>query len=222
MMMWAWWDARNKANASEGLPEIEGVLRRATLMAIDAKMLKEKTNCKPGKKRVKWTPPEPDILKVNIDGAFLESEKSGAWGYIVRTSDGEAVLAGSGRLTSVYDVLCAEMYACLHALSACSEQGMMKIQIESDCSNLVSAMTKSNFDLSPAGALFQDARLFISLNFVSVEFKYCHRSANECAHELARYGLSRDPDQDCVWSDPLPVFVTNLVTHNQVGYRVNE
>ncbi|KAF8694077.1 hypothetical protein HU200_038533 [Digitaria exilis] len=195
MMMWAWWDARNKANVGEGLHEIEGVLRRATLMAIDAKMLKEKTHCKPGKKRVKWTPPEPDILKVNIDGAFLESEKSGAWGYIVRTSDGEA---------------------------ACSEQGMMKIQIESDCSNLVSAMKKSNFDLSPAGVLFQDARLFISLNFVSVEFKYCHRSANECAHELARYGLSRDPDQDCVWSDPLPVFVTNLVTHDQVGYRVNE
>ncbi|KAF8721801.1 hypothetical protein HU200_022983 [Digitaria exilis] len=181
----------------------------------------KKTHCKLGKNRVKWTPPEPDILKVNIDGAFLESDKSGAWGYIVRTSDGEAVLARSCRLSSVYDTLCAEMYACLHALSACSERGMVKIHIESDCSNLVSAMTKSTFDMSLAGVLFQYARLFISLNFISVEFKYCHRSAHECAHELARYGLSRDPDLDCVWSNLHSVFVTNLVTH-EVGYRVNE
>ncbi|KAF8725713.1 hypothetical protein HU200_020262 [Digitaria exilis] len=65
---------------------------------------------------------------------------TGAWGYIVRTSDGAVVLAGAGRLSSVRDALCAEMSACLHALSACSKQGMAKIRLESDCLNLVISM----------------------------------------------------------------------------------
>ncbi|KAF8666880.1 hypothetical protein HU200_053404 [Digitaria exilis] len=65
---------------------------------------------------------------------------TGAWGYIVRTSDGAVVLAGAGRLSSVRDALCDEMSACLHALSVCSKQGMAKIRVESDCLNLVISM----------------------------------------------------------------------------------
>lgn len=60
---------------------------------------------------------------------------------------------------------------------------------------------------------------FISMNFEShVEFLFCPRSSNNCAYELACYGLSRDPDQDCSWSD----FVSNLVTRDLAGYTVNE
>jgi len=32
-------------------------------------------------------------------------------------------------------------------------------------------------------------------------------SCNKCAHELAHFGLARDPDQPIVWLDPLPRFV---------------
>jgi hypothetical protein len=30
LLMWAWWDARNKANARERLPSIDEVIRKAT------------------------------------------------------------------------------------------------------------------------------------------------------------------------------------------------
>ncbi|KAF8650267.1 hypothetical protein HU200_064026 [Digitaria exilis] len=222
MLMWAWWDARNKANAGEGSPEIDEVLRRATLMTVDAEVLSPQQTCKLQKRKAKWKPPKPDILKVNVDGAYLQSEKVGGWGYNVRTSDGDAVLAGAGRLPAVHDALCAEMHACLRALEACSDQGMARVEVESDCAVLVSALSSSSYDLSTAGVLFQEARLFISLNFESVVFKFCPRSSNGCAHELARYGLSRDPDQDCVWLDPLPEFVSNLVARDLAESVVNE
>jgi hypothetical protein len=43
----------------------------------------------------KWQPPPVDVLKINTDGAFCAKEKKGAWGFIVRDSDGHGVLARS-------------------------------------------------------------------------------------------------------------------------------
>jgi hypothetical protein len=47
-------------------------------------------------------------------------------------------MAVASRLEHVYDTLSAEMYVCLEALKACSDQGMLRVLIEYDCSVLVS------------------------------------------------------------------------------------
>nr|TKV90927.1 hypothetical protein SEVIR_9G060700v2 [Setaria viridis] len=63
----------------------------------------KKTVEKHHKKVQRWNPPLEEVLKVNIDGAFLMEQKSGGWGFIVRDADGNAVMAGAGRLESVHD-----------------------------------------------------------------------------------------------------------------------
>jgi hypothetical protein len=68
--------------------------------------------------RKSWQPPPVDVLKLNFDGTFRATEKDGAWGFIIRDSDGQAVLAGSGRPPSVSDALSAEGEACLAILEA--------------------------------------------------------------------------------------------------------
>lgn len=83
MLMWAWWDAMTKANAGEGLPEIEAVLKRATLMTTDVEVVKPLPSQKQPRNDVPWKPLEMEILKVNIDGAYLKSNNTGAWGYVV-------------------------------------------------------------------------------------------------------------------------------------------
>ena len=50
-----------------------------------------------------------------------------------------------------------------------SNQGMARIQLESDSYNLVSALKSSAFDQSPAGVLLKEARHLIQLDFVDVE-----------------------------------------------------
>jgi len=138
--------------------------------------------------------------------------KIGGWGFIVRDTNGFAVMAGAGKLESVHDAFCAEAQACLAPLTAMSNQGMTRIQLESDSCNLVSAMKSSAFDQSPAGVLLKEARHLIQLDFVDVEILFTPRSCNLCAHGLAHMSLSWDSDQPCVWLDPLPEFVTSLTT----------
>jgi ribonuclease HI len=58
-------------------------------------------------------------------------------------------MVGADRLEHVHDALNTEMYACLETLKACSDQGMMRVIIESDCATLVSTMKKSGYELSP-------------------------------------------------------------------------
>ena len=58
--------------------------------------------------RRSWQPPPVDVLKINFDGAFKAETKEGAWGFVIRDSDGQAIVPGSGRLYSVVDALLAE------------------------------------------------------------------------------------------------------------------
>jgi hypothetical protein len=148
-LLWAWWEARNKVNVGEKRLSISDITRRIQLLLIDLKVNPtndDNTTCRGNKW---WSPPPPDILKVNIDGAFWEKEKHGAWGFVIQSHDGQAVMVGADRLEHVHDALNAEMYACLETLKACSDQGMMRVIIESNCATLVSTMKKSGYELSP-------------------------------------------------------------------------
>ena len=204
ILMWSWWDARNKVNAGEKRRTAEDVVHQARSMVWEVSAKQKKPNVKNHQKVKKWNPPPPDTLKVNIDGAFFMENKIGGWGFIVRDTNGFAVMAGAGKLESVHDAFCAEAQACLAALTAMSNQGMTRIQLESDSYNLVSALKSSAFDQSPAGVLLKEARHLIQLDFVDVEILFTPRSCNLCAHGLAHMSLSWDSDQPCVWFDPLP------------------
>jgi ribonuclease HI len=49
----------------------------------------------------RWQPPTVNTLKVNVDGAFLTEEGTGAVGAVARDSDGNFVMAISRRLSVV-------------------------------------------------------------------------------------------------------------------------
>jgi hypothetical protein len=116
-----------------------------------------------------WSPPPPDVLKINIDGAFKES-KSGAWGFIIRNHEGATVLAGAGNVGPVHDALLAETLACKEALAAAEHFGISQVIIETDSSQLREAITSSSRELSIGGGMFVDIRnlLHDSFNCISV------------------------------------------------------
>uniref|UniRef100_A0A0E0AHM3 RNase H type-1 domain-containing protein n=1 Tax=Oryza glumipatula TaxID=40148 RepID=A0A0E0AHM3_9ORYZ len=78
--------------------------------------------------RKKWSPPG------------LETQKTGGWGFILRYSEGQGLLAGAGRLAFVHDADSAEARACQAALLAASVQGITEVEIETDSLILVSAL----------------------------------------------------------------------------------
>jgi hypothetical protein len=84
--LWSWWDARNKANAGEGMPVVEEVQHK-TLEAAFNSDLQQRTeaNQRPVHTHNQtWCPPPTGVLKINTDAAFREMEKKGAWGFVMR------------------------------------------------------------------------------------------------------------------------------------------
>jgi hypothetical protein len=119
--LWVWWDTRNKLNAGEHARPLAEVLYKTMEMASSADQLNLGKKNVPGVIRMekkKWLPPPVDVLKINSDRAFIAIEKCGAWGFVIRDSAGQGVLAGSGRLPAVHDAVAAEGEACLAALYA--------------------------------------------------------------------------------------------------------
>jgi hypothetical protein len=151
------------------------------------------------------------VLKINTDGAFKDKEKSGAWGFVIRDSDGYGFIAGAGRLRAVHDALYAEGEACLAALHAAMDAGVPRIILETDSSLLISAIKSSDLGLSPERVIFGEIRELLSLHFTPESIVHVPHSCNSCAHDFTHSSLLRDPDQPIVWFDPLPSFVRTLL-----------
>ncbi|RLN27709.1 hypothetical protein C2845_PM05G08320 [Panicum miliaceum] len=201
---------RNKANAGEQGDSVDEIIRKAVVFSsetqqqVDGAGIQRTEINREGRR---WNNPPPEVLKINIDGAFCGKEKVGAWGFVIRDTDANGVLAGAGRLRAVHDALAAEGEACLAALQAAMEMGISRIIIETDSSVLIKAIRTSDYDCGPGGVIFKEIRELLSLHFIHESIVYVPRSCNRCAHELAHFGLSRDPDQPSIWADPLPSFV---------------
>lgn len=142
----------------------------------------------------KWQHLPVDVFKINTDGPFRANEQNGAWGFVIRDNDGQGVLAGSGCLSAVNDALAAEGEACIAALEAAMDRGISHNIIETDSTNLVSALLSSAFYQAPGGVIFRELRDTLELHFVVRSIYYVPRFCNQCAHALAQSGLDRDPD----------------------------
>ena len=73
--LWLWWDAHNKANTGDKLLSTkEMVYKVHSMKYVDALHTPEKPNKRQSGFSC-WVPPIADILKINIDGAFVQKEK---------------------------------------------------------------------------------------------------------------------------------------------------
>ncbi|RLN22769.1 hypothetical protein C2845_PM07G31160 [Panicum miliaceum] len=150
-LLWSWWDARNKANAGEPRRTTEEVIYRARKVtkqlpyATTAAGVQMARTCAP-----RWTPPPPDIWKINVDAACWAKEIDGAWGFVIRDHQGSVVLAGAGRLAVVCDALCAESHTCIEALQVVADHGMQRIIMKTDSQTLVKALQSDVMDRAPS------------------------------------------------------------------------
>ncbi|WVZ50961.1 hypothetical protein U9M48_002159, partial [Paspalum notatum var. saurae] len=192
-LLWAWWEARNKANCGEQKTSTDEVIHRAALIVQDANFLKKEGTCAPPKQARRANASQQGSPKINCDGAYINSMKTGGWGFVIRDHDGHGVLAGAGRLEGVTDALSAECHACLAALDAAMEYGIPQALVETDSTSLVQGVKTSAFDQAPCGVLLKEIKELCRAHFTLVEVDYVSRSCNSCAHELAKIGLNRDP-----------------------------
>ena len=96
----------------------------------------------------RWLPPPADVLKFNVDGAHIPNTQMGAWGVVVRDSDGAVVAARAGRLERVPDVFSAELEAVERTLDVAAELGVVHLIVETDALLVEQALNKRGPDFS--------------------------------------------------------------------------
>ncbi|XP_021715945.1 uncharacterized protein LOC110683843 [Chenopodium quinoa] len=105
-----------------------------------------------------WAPPMVEVVKVNVDAGFV-GELGCGLGAVVRDSRGSVIVAGVSQHKERWDVKMAEVKAVLWGLGVVSEKGVRRVEVESDCLQVVQALKQ----------------------------KETGRGGNRVAHELARY-----------------------------------
>jgi ribonuclease HI len=136
-----------------------------------------------------WEAPNGDELKLNIDGSFCQSGRSGGWGFVIRNTNGDAMAAGAGSLPYSFDSLHYESASCREGIQWSSFWGMSKIRVETDSQTLVQAINSDAHDLFVNGHLFREIKFHGRLYFASFSVKICPRDCNRIADALATYGL---------------------------------
>ena len=211
VLLWRWWEVRNKVNLGEMMTSVQATTHSIMCTAMD--LLNGELATNPvgvAMTEQRWSPPAEGTLKINCDGSFKAETKTGAWGFIIRDHEGGTVVAGVGNPGHVHDVFFIEALACKQALEAAIHFGISKVVIETDSSELKEALLSVTHDLAVGGGLVREIKVLVEENLASFRCAKIPRSCNLCAHELASVGVSWDPGQYHFWTDPLPDFVKRL------------
>ena len=112
-----------------------------------------------------------------IDGSVPHKSTHGGFGFIIRDSAGQGVVAGAGHIQHILNPLQAEAMACLKTLHAAQQLEMVTVLVEMDSTDLLHAINGMDQDRSAIGVIFKEIRSFASLNFSHFEIMYCTRGS---------------------------------------------
>jgi hypothetical protein len=124
VLLWRWWSARNKLNNGERLQNAEEVQNSISYFLMDLDKLQGKRNVPSNLVKQTWRPPPEDFYKINSDGAFHSKTKSGGWGFLVRNSLGDVLLATAGNIAHAASAIQTEAIAALKSIQQAAQFGM--------------------------------------------------------------------------------------------------
>ncbi|XP_043689195.1 uncharacterized protein LOC122640122 [Telopea speciosissima] len=147
---------------------------------------------------VAWKPPPAGFWKVNCDAAATLDKRKGGLGVVFRDSAGSIDRAIS-LPHSFSSINQGEALAIRLALSTALQAGFTKLQVESDCLEIINLLSNPAMITQWEVALILDDIRTLATSFTMISFVYVPRSVNYVANTLARKALS------CVCSTNLPL-----------------
>jgi hypothetical protein len=217
--LWDWWNARNKANAGERLKTTDEICHSISIHHLEFSKLPTPLTVAPQKQSA-WKIPPAGYVKVNFDASFYHESQNGAFGYVIRDDKGEFVAAGAGKLPYLRNALHGEAEACTAAMEGTAHLGIFRAIFESDSTTLVNAIKTGSHDLADVGVLIREARSLRFLHFDQAEFIYCHRSCNNIAHTLAKFGY-QDSALSSSWMYTAPDCVIGALASDRASSSFN-
>jgi ribonuclease HI len=217
ILLWDWWTVRNKLNAGERekpATEVCSLIQRHYLdfcVHLATPSVREVENKTLPSKSSLWKRPAIGNVKINFDAAYHKDSGDGGWGFVARSDTGDFIAAGAGRLKYLRSALQAEAEACMAAIEGAEALGLHRVEFESDCKVLVSALKEHTHDFAEIGVLMREARSNCTQAFNLFNFIFCRRECNKVAHSLAQFGYSAEVECSG-WTDEVPPFISDVVS----------
>jgi hypothetical protein len=98
------WQERNAVREGERKRLPAYVASLSSNQALQVKSLNKPMQREGGlrNRNRKWLRPEAGRLKINVDGAFRDTDKNGGRGYVIRDDEGRVIQSGSGTQRFAY------------------------------------------------------------------------------------------------------------------------
>ncbi|XP_074327322.1 uncharacterized protein LOC141665243 [Apium graveolens] len=122
---------------------------------------------------------------MNVDGGCIENLGACA-GAVFRDEDGKVQLPISWKMEKCWSPLIAESKAMLLCIQAAVEFGFTRVAVESDCLNLINAISAQERGNSSFHLILDDI-IHVSSFLDFVSWNFIRRDSNKVAHELAHH-----------------------------------
>ncbi|CAN1179696.1 Putative ribonuclease H protein At1g65750 [Linum perenne] len=162
---------------------------------------------------ISWTKPPFGWVKLNIDGSYVEETDSMAIGGVIRDAEGNWV-TGYTNYLGRGSALQAELVALRDGLSLSWVLGFRKIQVESDCLDVVEIVAATDIQDHPQAVLGTAIKELLSRSW-SCTLSHVFREANKVADLLAR--SSHEDERGERWLLEAPNLVAQAIEEDKEG-----
>lgn len=142
-----------------------------------------------------WKKPPHGYVKINVDAGFNSTRPKAGFGWCVRDSGGNFLLARVSNVAGHLTAAEGEALGLLHAVKWATSLPYNRVIFESDCKVVqVDRINKFRFDPSELGIILNNCKAILA-NYPNFHVVFASRKANTVAHVLAHRGTLVDMSQ---------------------------
>ena len=139
---------------------------------------------------IKWKPPDPNCLKVNLDGAFFREENMAGVRVIIHDEKGQIIASMAEKVPLPNSIAALEAIAAVKALNFATKLGISSVVVEGDSEIVIKAMLSQDVSFVGHKHLVEEAKLLSAL-FSFRSFSHVRTQGNYAVHHLARHVSSQ-------------------------------
>ncbi|XP_061993749.1 uncharacterized protein LOC133711661 [Rosa rugosa] len=181
MALWVIWSERNNVLWNESFFCASNAAQWASKFLEEYQQFHVHGNAKGRREKTKWQNPPSGRLKVNVDGSYRADYGDGGVGVVIRDENGMCLAALARYFPHASSSLHMEAEACRAGLLLAIHQDMTVIDVESDCSLVVTALQRDVEDRSEIGRIIDDCKSYLT-SFHSIQVSHIFREANGVAN----------------------------------------
>ncbi|KAA3469211.1 reverse transcriptase [Gossypium australe] len=155
-VLWNIWNSRNNRVFQGAKEDARVTWERASCLSHDFRIsnLVEKPMLLILSKTSEWKKPEVRVLKINFDVVFQHNQAH--FGLVARDNDGFVLGGRMGKVDKVVTAEWGELRAMQESINFARLKGWEKVELETDCANIVNGFNKRNVDLTVMGQCMRD------------------------------------------------------------------